>query len=210
MEEGFHFITLYLEEFTYTGIFLVLILAGFGLPFPEEIVLVLSGYLAFLNYTRFHLTLFVTLSGVLIGDVALFLLGKRWGKIILKHHRLEWLFTRRRLARARRFFFKYGRRTIFIARFLSGIRAPVYLTAGTIGMRSKSFVIMDALAAIVSVPFFVFIGYFFGEDIDRIIRIVRRTEYFILVLLLIIGIFVYLKLRSSKGENREDNNGGDG
>ena len=202
MEEGFTFITLYLEEFTYAGIFLILILVGFGLPFPEEAILILSGYLAFLQYTSLPETLLVAFTGVIVGDSALFYLGRRWGRIVLNHHRLGWLFTRRRLARARRFFYRYGKRTIFIARFISGVRAPVYLTAGTMGMKGKSFLLMDTLAAIINVPFFVYIGFFFGEDIDTVLRVLRRTEYVLLGLALIVGLLFYIRLkRKGRVEN---------
>lgn len=202
MQEGFSFIALYLEEFTYAGIFLTLILAGFGLPFPEEVILILSGYLAFLKYTKFLATILIALLGVLIGDIVLFYFGRKWGKLVLNHHRLTWLFTKKRLARARIFFRKYGKRTIFMARFLSGIRAPVYLTAGTMGMKGKNFLLMDALAAIINVPFFVFLGFFFGDDIDKVLKVLRRTEYVLLGIVFIIGIILYIKL---KRKVREEN-----
>ncbi len=92
MEEGLSFLTTYLEEFTYIGIFTILILAGFGLPIPEEIVLVFSGYLAFLEYTKFSSTVLIALLGVLAGDFILFSFGRRWGYVVLNSPPLKLAF----------------------------------------------------------------------------------------------------------------------
>lgn len=202
MEEGLHFITTYLEEFTYSGIFLVLLLAGFGLPFPEEIILVFSGYLAFLKYTKFPYTLIVVFVGVLMGDLILFSIGRRWGGLVLNHHRFHLIFTEKRLDKARRFFNRYGKRTIFFARFLSGVRAPVYLVAGTIGMKGLSFFLMDLFAALLTVPLLTFCGFYFGENIDSVISVVRRTEFFTFFFIFIGGMFLlllYLRHQKRRG-----------
>ena len=39
-----------------------------------------------------------------------------------------------------------------LARFMPGLRAPIYFTAGTVGVKFHTFLFYDGLAALVSVP----------------------------------------------------------
>ena len=65
----------YLAEFTYVGIFLVLLLCGLGLPLPEDVPIILSGYLAHLGAVEFWPALAANLLGIMAGDLATYGLG---------------------------------------------------------------------------------------------------------------------------------------
>jgi membrane protein DedA with SNARE-associated domain len=61
-------------------------------------------------------------------------------------------------------FSRYGNRVLFVARFLPGMRTTIYLTAGTTRQVSLlRFLLIDAAAALISVPVWVYLG-FFGAD----------------------------------------------
>lgn len=188
-------LTQYLESFTYVGLLLILFLCGLGIPIPEDISLVIGGYLAYQGLTHYTQTVFVGIVGVMVGDLTLYSIGRRWGAGIINHHRFNWLFTEKRMARAQIYLRKYGKRTIFISRFLSGVRGGIHLTAGALRMSAFDFFIMDFLAALLSVPIFVYIGYYFGEHIDKAVSFVGRSSHIFLALVITsaaIGIIYYL------------------
>lgn len=197
-------LTQYLESFTYVGLLLVLFLCGLGIPIPEDITLVIGGYLAYQGLTHYPQTVFVGVVGVMVGDLTLYSIGKRWGAEIINHHRFNWIFTEKRMARAQRYLRKYGKRTIFIARFVSGVRGGVHLTAGALRMSAFDFFIMDFLAALLSVPIFVYIGYYFGGHIDKAVSFIGRFSHIFLTLVITaIAIFTLLYLiRRRKGDIR--------
>ncbi|MBI3753955.1 MAG: DedA family protein [Deltaproteobacteria bacterium] len=195
-------LTQYLESFTYLGLLLVLFLCGLGIPIPEDITLVVGGYLTHQGLTHYPQTVFVGIVGVLVGDLTLYSMGRRWGAEIVNHHRFHWIFTEKRLGKAQKYLRKYGKRTIFFARFLSGIRAGVHVMAGALKMNAFDFFIMDFFAALLSVPLFVYAGYYFGNHIDRAVALVSKSGHIILAValtsVLIATIFYLFKKR--KGE----------
>ena len=71
----FEVLEAYLAEFTYAGIFLLLFLCGLGLPVPEDIPILVSGYLSHLGTIRPWPALAVNLAGILLGDLMIFSFG---------------------------------------------------------------------------------------------------------------------------------------
>ena len=55
-------------------------------------------------------------------------------------------------------------------------------------------IVFDALAALVSVPTLVYLAWFFGDNIDHVVKWAKRSEYGILVLVGIAVLFIGLKL----------------
>ncbi|MDP3038708.1 MAG: DedA family protein, partial [Deltaproteobacteria bacterium] len=142
------FLTNYSEQFIYAGLFLILFLCGLGLPIPEELTLLAGGFFVHLGITRFYPTLVTVFVGVLIGDMAMYSIGRKWGQGIITHRQMRKFFSESRLERAKQFFCDHGSKTIFIARFLSGFRVAAFLAAGTMGMKPGKFLILDTLAAL--------------------------------------------------------------
>jgi membrane protein DedA with SNARE-associated domain len=54
---------------------------------------------------------------------------------------------------------------LFVARFMVGIRAPVYLAAGVLRMPLRRFLLTDALCATTVVSVFFGLSYYFGDRI---------------------------------------------
>ncbi len=184
---------------SYLGLFGILILTGLGLPIPEDIILIGSGWLVYNDAIVLYPTIAVTLSGVLAGDVLVYVLGRHFGHRIVNHPRLARIFSTSRLAKARQFFDRWGSSTIFVARFMMGIRAGVYLTAGILKMSFGRFFLMDFLASVLSVPLLVCLGFWGGRQIDAVSKDVARIKLllgiFVVVLAFCIGLFVYLRRR---------------
>jgi membrane protein DedA with SNARE-associated domain len=191
----------YIEHFTYIGLFLVLVLCGLGLPVPEELPLLTGGFLAYRGITQFPATLAISFVGVMAGDNSLFFLGRRFGTGVLRYLGLVRPGTRQRIERLRMFMDRHGHLAIFYARFLAGVRALVYLTAGLAGVTPQRFVVYDALGAIISVPVAVSAGYFFGDQIDLAIRYVGGFDRLVLVAALASIIFYGSHLLLGSGES---------
>ena len=63
-----------------------------------------------------------------------------------------------------------------IARFLPGLRSPIFITAGIFRVSRWKMLVYDGGAALVSVPIWVFVGYAFGENIPQILEWVDRVK----------------------------------
>jgi membrane protein DedA with SNARE-associated domain len=171
----------YIQHFTYAGLFLVLVLCGLGLPVPEDIALLTGGFLIHRGVTQYPITLAVSFVGVVAGDNSLFFLGRRFGTGVLRYFELVRPRTQSRIARLKTFMSRHGHMAIFYARFLAGVRALVYLTAGSVGVAPRRFFLYDALGAVISVPVVVSLGYFCGPQIDSAVHYLGGFERVVLL-----------------------------
>ena len=169
-------VSAYIEHFTYLGLLAVLILCGLGLPLPEDFALLAGGFLAHRGITQYPTTLGVCLIGVVTGDTSLFFLGRRFGTSIVRYFGLGNPSSEGRIAYWQEFMRRHGHRAIFYGRFLAGLRALVYLSAGSLGVPPSRFFLYDLLGATISVPIVVSLGYVFGNEIEVIVRYIGGAE----------------------------------
>ena len=171
-----HLITIFAEN-GYIAVFIALMICGAGLPLPEDITLVAGGVIAGLGYANVHAMFGLTMFGVLLGDAAIFLLGHHYGARILQWRFVARVLTPSRYAKVQKKFEQYGNRMLFFARFLPGMRTTIYLTAGTTHRVSfLRFLLIDTLAALISVPFWVYLGYFGADNHEWLVKWIRRGQ----------------------------------
>ncbi|MFZ1887857.1 MAG: DedA family protein [Candidatus Binataceae bacterium] len=175
----------YIEHFTYAGLFVVLMLCGLGLPLPEDVALLAGGFLVHRGVTHYPMTLAVSLVGVVAGDNSLFFLGRRFGTGLVRYFGINRPGTKVQLDRIRDFMERHGHRAIFYARFLAGLRALVYLSAGSFGVTPARFFFYDLMGAVISVPIVVSIGYLFGGQLEMVIHYVGGFERVIWVVVVL-------------------------
>lgn len=189
----------------YIAVLLALLVCGLGVPIPEDVTLVAGGIIAGLGYANVHAMFGVTMAGVLIGDVAMFLLGRHFGVRILGWRLVAWLLTPERYAAAQRKFERYGNRMLFTARFLPGMRTAVFVSAGlTHRVSIMRFIALDGLAALISVPIWVYLGYFGADNHEWLVKWLHRGQaglWVALAVLVAMLAWIYLKRRRCR-DNR--------
>ena len=164
----------------YFLIFGILLACGLGLPIPEDITLFAAGLSAYYGLTNLWLMIAVCYGGVLFGDFLIFWLGATYGRKLTKHWVFHKLLPDERLNSVRVRLHQQGNKLIFIARFMPGLRAPIYFSAGTLHLPYRIFLFYDGLAALISVPTIIGAVYFFGDELDKVVRIIQRIEHSIL------------------------------
>ncbi|MGH7149998.1 MAG: DedA family protein [Planctomycetota bacterium] len=183
-------------DWRHLGIFAYLFACGIGFPGAEEVALLWGGWIVHSQIwthgkeagLAWVATCLVCLAGILAGDATLFWLGRRYGRRVRLLRPFRRVLRPRRMRKVRAFFHRHGSNAIFIARFLPGIRAATFFTAGWTGMHAWRFLFWNGLAAVVSVPIGVWIGYFFGEHGKAMLRRIDLTIG--AVLLLAFGAFL--------------------
>ena len=152
----------------YPIIFLMLLGSGLGVPVPEDVPLIAAGVLAD------HGGLPVPLAGlacavfVLARDGIVFMLGRRFGTDVLENRWAQRMVPVRTVQRAERHLKERGALVVFVGRFLPGLRAGVFFAAGASGVPPRTFFLTDGLAVLISVPFFVWLGFAFSQNLPRI------------------------------------------
>lgn len=192
-------------------VLLFLVMCGLGLPLPEDIVLVTGGVLAWLASPVEPLTLGTMLThaptltmvatgllGILVGDSTIFFAGRHLGGRVADSRLLRRLVTPSKVRKVESLMRRRGSVVVMLARFLPGLRAPTYFTVGHSRFPYWRFLLYDGLAALVSAPLWVLLGYWFGDDIRRAAETAGRFSHIVVaiaVVLLAIAIAMHRRRR---------------
>jgi len=176
------FLLKHMPHFTYVGMFLFLVVSGFGLPIPEEAPLVFGGYLVYTGRAELGKMIIVCYVGIVLGDFICYGMGRYLGSRVIRAPFFRSIFTAERRAKIERWMERYGAMTIFFCRFLSALRATSFFSAGTMGMNPLRFLLADGIAACISVPLLVILGNAFGEEVEKALAIVARVRHVLLIL----------------------------
>lgn len=169
----------------YVLLLLTLVLSGFGLPIPEEIPLMLAGYKAWHDAASLYVLIPIGLIGVLTADIMLFTAAKRWRGHIFRLRLIRATIKQRHLTMARTQFHKHGMKIVVVARWLPALRSAVCLTAGLTGVGTLHFLLVDAVAACITVPTSIFLGYLAANQIDHLIAGFQWAEHAVLLIVLL-------------------------
>jgi len=171
-----------IEHFPYWGLFLLLVLGGIGLPFPEDTTLILCGFLISTDVVRAAPALLVVYAGVLLTDLFLYFVGRKYGRMIVTHKRFHKIISPEKLSLLEDKFSRRGVLVILLGRHLVGLRAQVLLVAGVMRMPSLKFLAADALSASLTIAFMVGAGYMGGNSLQIIKKDITRIEHVVIFL----------------------------
>ncbi len=188
-----------LQSGSYLGIFSFMVLTGCGLPLPEEVAIVYAGVQSAQGDLLTPAAYVACLAGALIGDAAMYGIGRRFGhSLVRRHPRLAKLVHAEREEQFERAILRHGFKVLLLSRFMVGVRGPVYLAAGVVRMPFRRFLLWDLVCATIVVSVFFAVAYYLGEvfDQDAIGGMVRETELAITVVALAtVGIIAFVALR---------------
>ena len=201
----------------YAFVFGVLVLCGFGFPMPEDVILVTGGVLAWLaspletpsihamvGDVGLRWMMLVGLAGILAGDSIIYWVGRRLGARIAEFRLLRRLVPPEKLQEVEKRLRKSGNVVVVIARFLPGLRAPTYFTVGHSRMPYWEFLLFDGLAALISAPLWVCLGFWFGDDIERAaLEAARFGHYILLAVTVVVAALVFRWLQRRRAAERE-------
>lgn len=220
----FSLVRAFLTHFTYIALMAVLIVAGMGVPIPEDIPLVFSGYLCNDKNSPIamidtdgdtipdavtsessrrtpHLWLMILsgMIGVVAGDSIVFHIGRKGvhGDNLVCRHIRKVMHSQRR-EKVEKHFAKHGGLTVFAGRFMPGFRSLIFAFAGMSRMSYLRFVLIDGIAAAISVPTFILLGWHFAANINVVLDWIARIKHILLpvICVLVVGaIALYLVRR---------------
>ena len=179
-------VTALVDHFPYVGIFALLILGGIGLPFPEDATLILSGFLVAHEVINPLPTFLVIYSGLLVSDFFLYLVGKKYGRMIVEHKKFQKILSLDRLSKLEEKFKKKDVWVILIGRHLLGLRAQIFLVAGVMRMPPVKFLVADATTSILTIALMGGIGYVGGNSLQILKKDLTRIEHIVIVVLMIL------------------------
>jgi membrane protein DedA with SNARE-associated domain len=176
----------------YVWVFGLLLAAGFGAPVPEELPVAIAGALVghaaqapVPEHPVWYVMLPVCIAGVVVSDGVLYGIGRLWGPRLLDR---PWVRSRLlppdRRARIEENFHRRGVRILLAARFLPGIRTPIFLMAGVLRVPLGQFLLADGLYAVPGVTLLFGLAYLFTDQFVELVRQLDSVRPLVVVLLI--------------------------
>lgn len=196
----------------YAVTFLLLVGAGCGVPIPEDLTIVVAGFLCYKERLDLVTTYFICVFGTVVGDCCMYSIGRLVGGRLTKYKWFQRVISPKKLQRSEKLLRRHGAKVVLGVRFLPGLRGPTYFTTGTLRYPLVVFATLDFVAALVSTPIIIGLVFAFGEEVERAIQSFRNFQYVLLglvaVFLSIFFVRLWLAARSdARSAGAEDADG---
>ncbi|HWZ83847.1 MAG TPA: DedA family protein [Terriglobales bacterium] len=190
----FEFLRHFIAEYGYWAVALALLCENAGLPVPGETTLLLASFLAYSEH-KLDLIWIVVIAtcAASFGDNIGFALGHFGGRPLLKRYRQTFRISQEALERGEKLFGRYGASTVFLARFIFGLRIFAGPLAGVLRMPWKEFAVFNFLGAAVWVTVISLVGYFFGQHWDAMEHVLGRFNLVGGILVFFLIVFLWRK-----------------
>lgn len=198
-------ITDFMEQFGYFGIFLMLTFENIFPPIPSEVILPFGGFMTTTTSLTIPGVIIAATAGSLLGAVILYYiyrlldvsrlekLVERWGYLIRV--------TKKDIHKADAWFDKYGYWTVLFCRMVPLVRSLISIPAGMSGMKFGVFMIFTTIGTLGWNLLLVLIGAALGEsweDIAMYMDVYSNVVYVLIAGGLVILGFLYFRKRSRR------------
>jgi membrane protein DedA with SNARE-associated domain len=172
----------------YLLIFGVVLAEAIGLPVPAAVALVAGGAAAASGSLSAARLLILALAAMLIGDTLLFVLGRYMGWRLLGLLCRLSINPESCILRSAESFYKRGKTTLLIAKFIPGVNTMAPPLAGSMKMRPWQFFRLDAAGAMLYILSYGGLGFLFRDFLAAITRGVQAASHVFGEVLLVVAI----------------------
>src|SRR2546427_10145966 len=162
-------------RYGYTVVFLGVFLENTGLPVPGETALLAGAALAKFGRLSLGWVIVAAVCGAILGDNLGFLIGRRGGRALAVRHGPKLGLTAKRLQQFDYFFIHHGAKTVFIARFITGLRVFGAMLAGASGLPWSKFLFYNATGAVAWSTAIALAGYSLAYSWETLERWIGRS-----------------------------------
>jgi len=182
-------------RYGYLVVFFGVFLENAGLPVPGETALLAGAALAHFGHLSLTRVIVTAIFGATLGDNLGFAIGRRYGRSLAERYGGRVGLTPSRLAQFDGFFERHGPRTVFIARFITGLRVFGAVLAGTSGLRWPTFLFYNALGAVVWSTAIAVAGYSLAYSWATLERWIGRSGLIGLAIVVILVVVAVARAR---------------
>jgi membrane protein DedA with SNARE-associated domain len=187
-----------LVHYGYWAVAAVLLLENAGVPLPGETVLLLASFLAYSEHElRLPWIILVGTVATTVGGELGFALGRHGGRPLIERYRHFFSVRAETVARGDRLFERYGAGTVFLARFIFGMRVLASLLAGALDMPWRKFVLFNFLGAAAWVTTICGAGYLFGGHWGRLVRDLKRFDVVVAIVVVLGALLLWWRNRKA-------------
>ncbi len=182
-------------RYGYFVVFFGVMLENAGVPVPGETILLAGAALARFGHLSLPNVILIAVLGAVLGDNVGFFIGRRGGRRLLERKGRMFGLTPARLAQFDAFFAKHGAKTVFIARFVTGLRVVGAVLAGASTLPWGRFLVFNVAGAVAWASTFGAVGYALGYSWDTIEQWIGHLGLALLLVLAAAGAVAFVRSR---------------
>lgn len=198
-----NFATSLISTLGYPGIFTLMATESLMVPFPPEVTLVFSGFLASTGTLNVLLVIVYAVFGALLGSSISYWIGyhfkKTIGQKLIEKHGHFLFISHDEYTKTQTLFKKHGPWVITVARFIPGLRSVISLPLGILHVPYIKFLEYTFLGSLGSSALLVALGYALGDRWQKVRIIIHKLDVLIIMLVLsAILFYIYKRVRKKK------------
>ena len=174
----------------------------FGFFLPGDSLLFTAGLLSTQGLFDVYILAIFSFIAAVAGDSIGYSFGRKVGKKIFDREN-GFLFNKKNLVKAQKFYEKNGSKTIVLARFTPIVRTFAPIVAGAADMKYRTFISFNLIGGLLWTQTMVWGGYFLGHLIPDVDKYLLPIIALIIIVSLIPTIKDYLNERKAKKNKSE-------
>src|SRR5579864_8592821 len=178
----------------YAIVMVIVFAEAIGLPVPAALALVVAGAATAGHVLRAAILIPAVLFAMMLGDTLLFWAGRYSGWALLGFLCKVSANPETCILRSAESFYKRGKTTLVVAKFIPGVNTMGPPLAGSMKMRFRQFLGFDAMGACLYILAYFAVG-FLGRDFLKTIDTSFQTAGHTIEEVLIVGVIVYIGYR---------------
>jgi membrane protein DedA with SNARE-associated domain len=183
----------------YSGILVLMFIESTFIPLPSELVIPPAGYLIAQEQMSWAGVIASGTIGSVLGALFNYAIAVYLGRPFILKYGKYFGVSQKHFVKGEEFFLKHGNISTFIGRLILGVRHYISFPAGLCKMNMGKFCFYTAAGAGIWVCILAYIGYFVGNNKDRIMEASRQWSIYVISgCVLLIGIYILWHKRKQK------------
>jgi membrane protein DedA with SNARE-associated domain len=183
----------------YSGILFLMFIESTFIPLPSELVIPPAGYLIYQKQMNWFGVIASGTAGSLLGALFNYGIAIFLGRPFILRYGKYFGVSERHFRKGEDFFLQHGNISTFVGRLILGVRHYISFPAGLCRMNLMKFCFYTAFGAGIWVCILAYIGYFVGNNRERIMEVSRQwTVYIIIGCILLVVLYIFWHKRKQK------------
>jgi membrane protein DedA with SNARE-associated domain len=165
----------------YPGIVFLMFIESTFIPLPSELVIPPAGYLISQNKMSWAGVILSGTVGSVLGALFNYAIAVFFGRPFILKYGKYFGVSQNHFEKGETFFLKHGHISTFIGRLILGVRHYISFPAGLCRMNLLEFSFFTAFGAGIWVWILAYIGYFVGNNKDKILEVSRQWSVYVII-----------------------------